>query len=72
MVLLIGSTTLAILDPRQIDGLVAEGPVVIFIGLAALLGTGGLFVTGVLGLTSSGRSSEDLVRQREALAGEAT
>ena len=70
--LLIGSIGLAILDPRQIDGLIAEGPVIFFIGLAAFLGTVRVFVTGVQGLTTTGKSAEDLVRLRGTLANEAS
>jgi len=65
--LFVGSVVLAILDPRQIDSLVAEGPIMIPFSAMALLSTGVFVMTGVLGLTPNARSAEDLARQRGLL-----
>jgi hypothetical protein len=70
--LFIGCITWAILDPRQIDGIVAEGPIMIPLSLAALLNVGLFIMTGVLGLSPNGRSAEDIARQRGLLANEAS
>jgi hypothetical protein len=68
----IGCIVWAILDPAQIDGLLAEGPFAICIGAAALIGTGGYGVYSVIGRSPSGKSGEDHARERGLLASEMT
>ncbi|NQX34712.1 hypothetical protein [Herbiconiux sp. VKM Ac-2851] len=65
--LFVGSVIWAILDPRQIEGVIAEGPIMIPFSLMALLSFGVFTMTGVLGLTPNARSAEDLARQRGLL-----
>jgi hypothetical protein len=69
--LFIGCVVWVILDPRQIEGVIAEGPFIFCLIAAALLGVGTFGVTGVLGISPSGKSAEDIARQRGLLADEA-
>ncbi|GAA2227758.1 hypothetical protein N1031_02760 [Herbiconiux moechotypicola] len=71
VLLFVGSVVWLILDPRQIDGVIAEGPIMIPFALMALLSTGVFVMTGVLGLTPNARSAEDLARQRGLVVDEA-
>lgn len=57
----------AILDPRQIQGVIAEGPIMIPFTLMAVLNFVLFLMTGVLGLTAEGRSAEDIARRRGLL-----
>ena len=68
----IASITWLILDPRQIDGFVAEGPIMIPFSLMALVSFGLYIVTGVLGLSPNGKSAEDIARQRGLLTDQAS
>lgn len=68
--LFIGAVTLAIVDPRQVEGIIAEGPIMIPLILIALLNVGLFIVTGVLGVSTSGKSAEDFARERGSLADE--
>jgi hypothetical protein len=68
----IGGIAWVVLDPRQIDGVVAEGPFIYFIIAAVFLSTGAFAVTGVMGISPSGKSGEDIARRRGLLGGEAT
>ena len=61
-----------VLDPRQIDAVVAEGPFLFCIIAATVVSVGHFVVTGVLGISPSGKSAEDIARQRGLLADEAT
>jgi hypothetical protein len=72
VILFVGSIAWAILDPRQIDGFLAEGPFAICIALAALVSVVLYIVTGVMGLSPSGKSGEDHARRRGLLADEAS
>jgi hypothetical protein len=65
--LFVGATTLAIFDPRQIDAMFAEGPIMIPLSPIALPTFGIFGVTGVLGLTPEGKSAEGIARQRGLL-----
>jgi hypothetical protein len=57
---------LVIVDPRQIDAFVQEGPSIIFLILAGLIGVGMYTMTGVLGLDLEGHSGEALAARVEA------
>lgn len=66
----VGLVVWAILDSRQIEGVVAEGPIMIPFTLMAILNVVVFGVTGVAGLTVDGRSAEDLARRRGLLTDE--
>ena len=65
------ATVLAILDPRQLDAVVAEGPIMIGISAMAILSVGLFIVTAVLGLSTSGKTAkEEYERRHRRLAAE--
>lgn len=70
--LFVGCIVWVILDPRQIDGVVAEGPFLFCIIAATFLSVGLFAVTGVMGISPTGKSAEDIARQRGLLADEPT
>lgn len=68
--LFVGLIAWAIIDPRQIDGVIAEGPIMIPFVLMAVLNVVLFVMTGVLGLTPEGRSAEELAIRRGLLSRE--
>lgn len=65
--LFVSAVALMIADPRQLETVIAEGPVMISLSIAALIGTASFFMTAVLGLRTDGKSGEDIARERGAL-----
>lgn len=55
---------LLIFDERQLQGLIAEGPSIIFLGVGGAIGAAMYIYSGILGLDLEGRTPEQLAEKK--------